>query len=109
MKPPKLSIQVEPAEPLRKRVPVRDKNGKALSDFMILFKGLHDKPQGHIQHTIKNIQKVLAGFSDVVVFADLNLKLNLLWVSIKPVANTRHEIAGALQTIYPDARLVSHI
>ncbi len=106
---PKLSIGLEPGEPLRKRAPACDKHGKALSDFMVLFKGLRDKPQMQVQETIENIRLVLARFSDVVAFADLNMKLNLLWVSIKPVADTRHEIAGALRAIYPEARLVSHI
>jgi hypothetical protein len=45
----------------------------------------------------------------VVVFAEFNLKLNLLWVSIRPVHGIRFEIAGAIQQHVPEARLVSHL
>lgn len=107
---PELTIYtLEPAEPLRKRAPTSDEHGNSLSDFMVLFKGLRDKPRQQLQQTVDDIQMVLAQFSEVVTFADLNLKLNLLWVSIRPVGNSRHQIADALRRHYPDARLVSHI
>lgn len=107
---PKLSVQFEASsEPLRNRAPSRDENGKALSDFMMLVPGLREKPKHLIDSTIQNMHLALARFSDVVVFAEFNLKLNLLWVSLKPVNGIRMEIAGAIQELVPEAKLVSHI
>lgn len=98
-----------PAEPLRLRAPAFDEQGKALSDFMVLIPGLVKKPQHLIQATIEHIQTVFAEFSHVVVFAELNLKLSLLWVSVKPVPGVRFQISEALRAAIPEARLVSHI
>jgi hypothetical protein len=98
-----------PAEPLRKRAPTFDEHGKALSDFMVLFPGLVKKPQHLIQTTIEQIQRVFADYQHVVVFVELNLKLSLLWVSVKPVPGVRFQICEALRALIPEARLVSHI
>jgi len=98
-----------PAEPLRKRAPAFDEHGKALSDFMVLFPGLVKKPQHYIQAAIAHIQSVFADFGHVVVFAELNLKLNLLWISVKPIPGIRFQIAEALRKAIPETRLVSHI
>ena len=107
---PKLTVQFEASsEPLRKRAPSHDENGKALCDFMMLIPGLKEKPKHLINSTIQDVHLILMRFNDVVVFADFNLKLNLLWVSIKPVNGIRLEIASAIQELVPDAKLVSHI
>lgn len=98
-----------PAEPLRKRAPAFDEHGRALSDFMVLIPGLVKKPQHLIQTTIEHIQAVFADYRHVVVFAELNLKLSLLWVSVKPVPGVRFQISEALRAVIPEARLVSHI
>ena len=98
-----------PAEPLRKRAPAFDEHGKALSDFMVLFPGLVGKPQHYIQATIEHIQKVFAQYAQAVVFAELNLKLSLLWISVKPIPGIRFQIAEALRAVIPEARIVSHI
>jgi hypothetical protein len=107
---PRLSINFEDAsEPLRCRAPSHDENGKSLSDFMVLVPGLKNKPQTLINRTINEIHLALMHYQDAVVFAEFNLKLNLLWVSIKPVPGIRYEITGAIQQRVPEARLVSHI
>ena len=107
---PRLSIKFsDAAEPLRKRAPSHDENGKPLSDFMVLIPGLRDKPKYIIDSTIHDLQIALTHFSDVIVFAEFNLKLNLLWVSIRPVQGIRFKIASAIQQQVPEARLVSHI
>jgi len=98
-----------PAEPLRKRAPAFDEHGKALSDFMVLFPGLVKKPQHYIQSTIEHIQKVFADHGQAVVFAELNLKLSLLWISVKPIPGIRFQITEALRAAIPEARIVSHI
>jgi hypothetical protein len=98
-----------PAEPLRKRAPAFDEHGQALSDFMMLFPGLVKKPQHHIQAAIEHIQTVFSDYAHAVVFAELNLKLNLLWISVKPIPGIRFQIAEALRAAIPEARIVSHI
>src|SRR3989344_4473671 len=80
-----------------------------LSNFMVLIPGLVKKPQHLIQATVEHIQIVFADFKHVVVFAELNLKLSLLWVSVKPVPGVRFQISEALRAVIPEARLVSHI
>jgi hypothetical protein len=107
---PRLSIEFEDAsEPLRCRAPSHDENGRLLSDFMVLVPGLKRKPRRLIDRTINEIHLALTHYRDVVVFAEFNLKLNLLWVSIRPVPGIRFEITGAIQERVPEARLVSHI
>ena len=107
---PRVTLTIlDASEPLRKRAPTVDEQGKPLTDFMVIIPGLRKKPQLHIQRTIGELQRVLARFSDVVVFAEFNLALNLLWVSTRPVNGMRFEIATAIRSSIPTARLVSHI
>jgi hypothetical protein len=75
---------------------------------MVIFTGLRKEPQIQIQRTTREIHRILARFSDTVVFAELNLALNLLWVSTKPINGKRFEIAEAIRSSIPRARLVSH-
>ena len=107
---PRLSIHFhDAAEPLRNRAPSHDENGNTLSDFMVLVPGLKQKPQNLINKTINELHLVLAHFDHAVVFAEFNVRLNLLWVSVKPIHGVRFEIVGAIQERVPEARLVSHI
>ncbi len=100
---------LDPAEPLRKRAPAHDENGKPLSDFMMIFPGLKQKPQHLVKRTVAAIEATLANHENAVVFAELNLRLSLLWVSIRPIPGIRFEIASGIQSLIPEARLVSHI
>ena len=100
---------LDAAEPLRKRAPAVDENGKALTDFMVIIPGLKSKPQAVINKTMQDIQLVLTRYSHSVVFAEVNLRLNLLWVSIKPKSGMRFEITQALRDCIPEAKLVSHV
>ncbi|HFD81000.1 MAG TPA: hypothetical protein ENK05_11515 [Gammaproteobacteria bacterium] len=110
MKSLRLSLSiVEASEPLRKRAPVVDENGDALTDFMVLFPGLSKKPGASIEQTTREIHRILGYYSDSVVFAELNLELSLLWISARPVSGVSFEIAEALRQSIPDARLVSHV
>lgn len=104
----RVSNEVCPAEPLHKRAPAVDENGKPLSDFIMFIPKLHSKPIAIIQDRIARIEKVLKSYPDVVVFADLNLKINVLWVSIRPIKGMFLEIPQAIREIVPEALLVSH-
>lgn len=102
------SAGIHPAEPLWKRVPTHDETGKPLSDFMMIIPNLRKKPQHIKQAIIAEIQRVLGLYGDNVVFAEVNLKLNLLWVSIKAVHGLYLEISSAVRKYVPEATLVGH-
>ena len=107
---PRLSVKFDSsAEPLHKRAPSHDEHGKPLCDFMMLIPGLRDQPKHMIDDAIQDMHIVLTHFSHAVVFAEFNLKLNLLWVSIRSIHGIRLEIASAIQQQVPGAKLVSHI
>ena len=101
-----LSTTLHTMEPLRKRVPVQDEDGRALGDFMMIIPGLRSKPKHIIQRTAAEIQAVCARFSDMVVFVELNLKLNLLWISHRHRFGIGLEIASAVRERVPEALLV---
>ncbi len=101
------AIAMVPAEPLWKRVPTRGDQGQLLSDFMMIIPGLRARPGHEIEKTIQDIQEVLALYRHAVVFADLNLKLNVLWVSVKPVPGICLELPTAIHMRIPSAKLVA--
>ena len=94
-------------EPLYKRVPTRDENGKPLSDFMILIPGLKHWVKSRFDDRLAGLQAVLGECTEVV-FADLNVPLNLLWVSVKSRHGVINELAGQIQHRIPEAKLISH-
>lgn len=95
------------AEPLWKRVPTRDSNGQLLSDFMMLIPGLKKRPRQEILDVIEGLNLVLSSYRHAVVYADLNLRLNVFWVSIKPIPGMTLELATAINQTIPEARLVA--
>jgi hypothetical protein len=96
----------EPAGPLWARAPTRDEQGRPVSDFMIVIPGLRGWPPRRRDACISCLQGVLAASSDVV-FADLNLRLNLLWVSVRAQPGSCGHVAAAVCEQVPEARLVS--
>ena len=107
---PRIAMSFQDAsEPLRDRAPSHDGQGNSLSDFMVLIPGLKNKPRALISRTIRDIHLALTHFEHAIVFAEFNLRLNLLWVSIRPIRGIRFEIAGAIQERVPEAKLVSHV
>lgn len=95
-----------PAGPLHERVPTRDENGHYLSDFMMLFPGLRERPGNGRRETVNRINAVLVGFPEVV-FAELNLHLNLLWVSVRARPGVILDIACCVKFQVPEALLVA--
>ena len=98
---------LEPSVPLWQRVPTKDSDGNPLSDFMMLIPRLSSKPPHVIDFVVKQIKKVLGYYQKYIVFVDLNIKLNLLWVSIKAVPGICLEVAAALHALVPEAKLVA--
>ena len=99
---------LQPAEPLWKRAPTHDEDGVALSDFMMIIPRLRDKPRHVLENTVQRIETVLRCYQKSVVFADLNLGLNVLWVSVRPVPGICLELPTAIKLQVPEALLVSH-
>ncbi len=93
-------------EPLYRRAPSRDEDGRPLSDFMMLIPGLRDLPQAAFRDRVAGIQAIL-GDHPGVVFADLNVPINVLWVSIRPEIGLISSLASAIQDRIPEALLVA--
>jgi len=102
-----IAFSIEVNQPLYLRVPARDENGRPLSDFMVILPGLRDRPEDEFAASLARLQAVLASFSEVV-FVDLNVPLNLLWVSVRPRPGVILELFGAVKSHLPEAKLVGH-
>ena len=102
------SIVVDMAEPLFKRAPREDEHGRPVSDFMMIIPRLRTRPPRLIQSKAEKIRVVLEQFSDSVVFADLNLKLNVLWVIVRQHPRAYLDISQAISAVIPEALLVAH-
>ena len=98
---------LQPAEPLHKRAPGRDESGKPYGDFMMIIPGLRAKPAHLIEQTISELNLALSQFGHAVVFADLNLKINLLWITVRPSRDIGLAIASAVRLHVPEAKLVA--
>lgn len=104
---PQLPLELLPGEPLWQRVPTRDDDGRLLCDFMMIIPRLNSLPRQKIQHTIGKLNKLLALYHEWVVFADLNLKLNVLWISHRQRTGIGVELAAAIHACIPEAKLVA--
>jgi len=93
-------------EPLYERAPTLDENGKPYVDFMLLIPGLNKRSTPELKAKMACLQAVLVNYVEVV-FADLNMRLNLLWVSIKPRVGLIQEITVDIQQRIPEAKLIS--
>jgi hypothetical protein len=100
-------LHLEPAEALWKRVPTRGADGRPLSDFMMILPKLRERPRAQIVETLAAIEYTLHRYGEAVVFADFNLKLNLLWVSVKPIPGICAELPAAITARVPEALLVA--
>jgi len=101
------SLPFEPCEPLWKRAPARDETGRPLSDFLMIIPRLSRQPSDIISRKLGAIQRVLERYGKVVVFADMNLKLNTLWVTVRPVPGITLELAAVIKMNVPEALLVA--
>ncbi len=102
----KLSFDLAPAEPLWKLVPTRDENGGPVSDVLMIIPRLKTRSEQHIKDTLANIEFALKQFNDEILFANLDMKLNTLWVSFKAVPGVYVDIVATLKTHIPEAILV---
>ena len=101
-----LSLGVAPAEPLWKIAPTRDEEGNRTSDLLMIIPKLKTKPKHHIQKTLSEIELALQQFKDLVLFVNVDLKLNTLWVSFKSKPGLFAEITATLKLHVPEAMVV---
>lgn len=74
---------------------------------MMIIPGLRRRPEAQIGRRLDAIRGVLERYREVVLFADMNLKLNVLWISVRPVHGITLEMAAAIKAKVPEALLVS--
>lgn len=103
----KNTLHFHQSEPLWKRAPTRDGNGQLYHDFMMFIPGLRDFELAHKQAIVSKMEQALKCYEKEVVLADLNLKLNVLWVTIQPRSGLSTEIAALLHHLIPEAKLVA--
>jgi len=99
-------VAMEPGTPLWQIVPTHGEDGRPLADFMMLIPGLRSRPQHAINTTLNNIQKALEQYHDVV-FVNLNLKINVLWVSVNCRPGIILDLVTSIQRLVPEALLVA--
>ena len=102
----KLSVGISPAKPLWQLAPTRDEDGGPVSDLLIIIPKLKTKPEYYIKDTLANIEFALKQFNNEILFANVDMKLNTLWVSFKAVPGVYVDIVSALMTNVPEAVLV---
>ncbi|MFK5913682.1 MAG: hypothetical protein QM484_04835 [Woeseiaceae bacterium] len=99
--------QIQDSEPLWKRALTRDSKGKPYADFMMLIPGLKKFESAKLSETISKLESVLKLYEKEVVLADLNLKINVLWVTHQAIPGLTTEIAAFIHHLVPEAKLVS--
>lgn len=99
--------EIHSSEPLWKRAPTRDVAGKPYADFMMLIPGLRGYEPSHLRDIINKLEAVLKHYEDDIILADLNLKINVLWVTMQAHLGLTAEIAALIHHVVPEAKLVS--
>lgn len=99
--------QIQYSEPLWKRVPTRNLSGQPYHDFMMLIPGLRNFELTQLRDIVNKMEAVLKKYEAVIVLADLNLKLNVLWVTVQPQHGLCSEIAALIHHVIPEAKLVA--
>ena len=101
-----LSLAIKPAGPLWKIAPTRDADGNRVSDLLMIIPKLKSKPRHYIQNTLSEIELALKHYRHLVLFANVDLKLNTLWVSFKAQPGLFADITTSLRRHVPEAVLV---
>jgi hypothetical protein len=103
-----LAGRLEPAEPLWQRAPSRDRDGRLLSDFMMRIPQLGNAPALRRERVCVELRAVFQAYSGQVCFADLNLRLNLVWISVESRPGLIPELVQEIRRRIPEAVLIGH-
>ncbi|MCB1924980.1 MAG: hypothetical protein KDJ27_14765 [Gammaproteobacteria bacterium] len=95
-----------PALPLWRLAPTRDGDGRCVADFMMLIPGLRRYPEVRQRDVAAQIRAACAGYGDQVVFADINVAINVLWVSVAAEPGLVGRVAQSIRDRVPEALLV---
>jgi hypothetical protein len=98
----------KPCSPLWQRAPSQHTDGTPLADLMMLIPGLKYYSELHFTHVQALLDSVVKEFGDKVVFADINLKLNVVWVTVLPEPGLCREVALAIRDRIPEAVMVGN-
>jgi len=93
-------------QPLYDRAPTLDENGKPYADFMMLIPKLNRAAPAEFKQKMAVIQAALLAHPEIV-FADLNMRINVLWVSFHPRRGLIEQVALNIQQGIPEAKLIS--
>ncbi|MGB0722143.1 MAG: hypothetical protein ACPGU7_07065 [Gammaproteobacteria bacterium] len=97
-----------PGGPLWQRAPTHDDSGRMAADFMLLIPKLNQRAASDRDACIRTLERVMRAHDQHIIFADLNLKLNLLWVSFRPADGVMAELVADIQRYVPTALLIAH-
>ena len=100
------TARVDPAQPLWRLAPTRAGDGRCLADFMMLIPGLACRQDLLREQVLVAIREVCESYGDKVVFADLNLAINVLWISVAAEPGLAGRVAQSIRGRVPDALLV---
>lgn len=95
-----------PANELWRIVPKRDDKGRYCADFMMLLPGLKKANATRKVQVYGLLQSALDDFGEQILFAEVNLKLNSVWVSVVAKPGLCSEVASVIHEKIPDALLV---
>ena len=95
------------ASPLWTRAPSRDENGAPFIDFMMIIPGLKNGDGVYRENCLLRLRDSLRQFENSVAYVDVNYRLNLLWVSVRPVPGITRLIVQAIQLQIPEAKVVA--
>ena len=100
--------RLQPAAPLWQRAPSRNRDGRLLSDFMMRIPQLGSAPALRRERVCVELQAVFQAYGGQVCFADLNLHLNLVWISVESRPGLIPELAQEIRRRIPEAVLIGH-
>lgn len=104
---PKTGRLITAGGPLWKIAPTHDEDGTSLCDFMLLIPKFKSRQLDYIERAQSSMATVLALYPEVV-FANINMELNVLWVSHRYRLGLMLEIVTAIRQHVPEALLVAH-
>jgi hypothetical protein len=98
----------QPAGPLWQRAPSKQADGAPLADLMMLIPGLKHYTPLQLTRLQSHLESVVTEFGKKIVFSDINLKLNVVWVTLLPEPGLCHEVALAIRKRIPEAVMVGN-
>ncbi len=104
---PKKCLSSDPAVPLWQRVPTRTDAGEMAADFIMILSGLKQLGSVQKQKVYDTLYQILKTYDADILLAEVNTRMNTLWVSHKPRPGLGVEIAAMIHEHVPQAKLIS--